>query len=159
MIPIKKQNAVNVLLAEYEKAIAELQSTIQDITPNDLVFVVDSETKNQDCQSIQTILTHVVGAGYSYCVYIENARAIDSKRPERMHRNSIADYITDLNAVLKYTRNTFSNIDDSEIEEYNNMKKILTSWGQSYDIEQVMEHAIVHILRHRRQIEKFKTLL
>ena len=28
--------------------------------------------------------------------------------------------------------------------------------GQSYDAEQLLEHAIVHILRHRRQIEKFK---
>lgn len=39
------------------------------------------------------------------------------------------------------------------------MKKIFTSWNQVYDIEQVTEHAIVHILRHRRQIEKFKIIL
>ena len=27
--------------------------------------------------------------------------------------------------------------------------------GKAYDFEQLMEHAIVHILRHRRQIERF----
>jgi hypothetical protein len=32
---------------------------------------------------------------------------------------------------------------------------LLTGWGQHYDIEQMMEHAIVHVLRHRRQVEKF----
>ena len=31
--------------------------------------------------------------------------------------------------------------------------------GQVYNIEQIAEHAIVHILRHRRQIEKFKLAL
>jgi hypothetical protein len=28
-------------------------------------------------------------------------------------------------------------------------------WGPTYDLEQLLEHAIVHILRHRRQIERF----
>jgi hypothetical protein len=28
-------------------------------------------------------------------------------------------------------------------------------WGANYDLEQLLEHAIVHILRHRRQIERF----
>ena len=28
-------------------------------------------------------------------------------------------------------------------------------WGVRYDLEQLLEHAVVHILRHRRQIEKF----
>jgi uncharacterized damage-inducible protein DinB len=27
-------------------------------------------------------------------------------------------------------------------------------WGVKYDLEQLLEHAIVHVLRHRRQIEK-----
>jgi len=29
-------------------------------------------------------------------------------------------------------------------------------WGQRYDLEQLLEHAIVHVLRHRRQIERLK---
>jgi len=28
-------------------------------------------------------------------------------------------------------------------------------WGQRYDEDQILEHAIGHILRHRRQIERF----
>ena len=28
-------------------------------------------------------------------------------------------------------------------------------WRQQYDVEQLFEHAIVHVLRHRRQIERF----
>jgi uncharacterized damage-inducible protein DinB len=32
---------------------------------------------------------------------------------------------------------------------------IRSGWGVTYDAEQLLEHAIVHVLRHRRQIEKF----
>jgi hypothetical protein len=32
---------------------------------------------------------------------------------------------------------------------------INSGWGVTYDAEQLLEHAIVHVLRHRRQIEKF----
>ena len=153
------QNAVNALLAEYEKAIIELQYIIQDISQEELTFTVDQETINPDCKSIQTIVSHVVSSGYSYCVYIQNLKNRNSIRPEKVYRDSIADYINDLNNVLKFTQETFATIEDDALEEFEASKKIRTSWGQLYDIEQLMEHAIVHILRHRRQIEKFKTTI
>ena len=53
----------------------------------------------------------------------------------------------------------FSEINDDELEQFDDALKIKTGWGQLYDIEQLTEHAIVHILRHRRQIEKFKIIL
>ena len=151
------QNAVNALLGEFEKAIIELQFVIQDISQEELIFTVDQETINPDCKSIQTILSHVISSGYSYCVYIQNLKNSNSIGPERVNRNSIADYIHDLNNFLKFIQETFASIEDDALEEFDTLKKIRTSLGQLYDIEQLMEHAIVHILRHRRQIEKFKT--
>ena len=56
-------------------------------------------------------------------------------------------------------RSWLENVPNNELEELDNAKKIVTQWGQVFDIDQMMEHAIVHILRHRRQIEKFKILL
>jgi hypothetical protein len=153
------QNAVNALLAEYKKAIIELQDVIQDVSETDLAFVIDKETQNPDCKSIQTVLAHVVSSGYSYCVYIQNQKNRNSKRPEKVKRTSIFEYQKDLDDVLEFTYTTFADISDNELEEHDNAKKIMTSWKQIYDIEQLMEHAIVHILRHRRQIEKFKIML
>ncbi|PIF62304.1 DinB family protein [Flavobacterium sp. 11] len=153
------QNAVSALLAEYQKAIIELQHVIHDISEEDLTFTVDHATTNPDCKSIQTILSHVVSSGYSYCVYIQNFKNKNTVRPEKVNRSSIADYINDLDNVLKFTQETFATIDDDALEEWDASKKIMTSWGQLYDIEQLMEHAIVHILRHRRQIETFKTTI
>jgi len=60
--------------------------------------------------------------------------------------------------MFAYTVDFFRNIQDNELEQYENELKGLTKWGQRYDIEQITEHAIVHVLRHRRQIEKFKLM-
>jgi uncharacterized damage-inducible protein DinB len=159
MIDKTNQNAVHALLAEYKKAINELRHVIQDISETNLVFVIDNETQNPDCKSIQTILSHVISSGYSYCIYIQNSKNINSKRPDKVNRTSIVDYIKDLDNVLEFTNNTLATLSDNDLEEQDNTKKIITSWGQIYDIEQLMEHAIVHVLRHRRQIEKFKIVL
>ncbi|MEP6927750.1 MAG: hypothetical protein ABI834_08940 [Ginsengibacter sp.] len=64
-----------------------------------------------------------------------------------------------MNDVFNFTIDTFKNINDNALQQFDNSKKIITSWGQVYTIEQITEHAIVHILRHRRKIEKFKLAL
>ncbi|WP_268846972.1 DinB family protein [Flavobacterium aestivum] len=159
MIATKKRNAVNAILAEYQKAILELQSVIQNISDEDLAFIIDTETKDPDCKSIQTVLAHVVSSGYSYCIYIRELKNEGITRPEKINRKSVSEYKKDLDDVIQFTYDTFSNISDNEIEKFDESEKMRTSWKQLYDIEQMMEHAIVHVLRHRRQIENFKTQL
>lgn len=156
---MKNQNAVNALLDEYHKAVRELQSVIGNVQNIQLTEIIDPLTENPDCKSIQTVLAHVVASGYSYCVYIRNLKDPSAQRPPRINRDTVQEYYKDLDAVLQYTDETFATIFDDELEVFESDKKMHTSWQQEYDIEQLMEHAIVHILRHRRQIERFKTLL
>ena len=155
----RTHGAVAALLGEYEKAIKELQSVIEDINLPGLTRIIDPSTADPNCKSIQTILTHVVSSGYSYCIYIRELKGKSDKRRQKIQRDSVAEYKKDLDEVFKFTSDTFAQIADNELEEFDENKKIKTAWGQAYDIEQLMEHAIVHILRHRRQIEKFKILL
>lgn len=159
MIANKNKNAVNAILSEYQKAILELQSVILNISDEDLAFVIDPKTNNSDCRSIQTILAHVVSSGYSYCIYIRKLKNENIVRPEKINRKSVFEYKKDLDDVLKFTYDTFSSISDNDLEKFDESEKMRTSWNQLYDIEQMMEHAIVHVLRHRRQIENFKTQL
>ncbi|WP_255154723.1 DinB family protein [Ferruginibacter sp. HRS2-29] len=149
------RGAVKALLAENEKAIRELQQVLVTVSDQQLAAIVDHDTPNPDCRSIQTIMTHVVAAGFSYCVYIRNHRGGDDQRPQRRTFATAAEYIAALEDVNVYTHETFNNIYDHELEFFNESEKILTRWKQHYDYEQLMEHAIVHILRHRRQIEGF----
>ena len=153
----KNQGAVTALLDVYQKVIVELQILIENISDDDLVLIMDKETSNPDCESVQSILTHVVSSAFSYAVYVQNSRGILSSRPEREERPTAKQFIEDLNSVIDFTNETFSTINNHEIEEFNEEAKIHTRWGQVYDIEQLMEHAIVHILRHKLQIERFIT--
>lgn len=155
----QKQHAVQALLAEYRNVVTALKNTVQDLSYANLTTVVDADTADENCQSVQTILTHVVSSGYAYAGYIRKNKKIADDRPGRVHRISVAEYLEDLEKLLLYTEKTFEQIFDDELEEFDEAKKIKTSWGQSYDIEQMMEHAVVHVLRHRRQIEKFKKKL
>ena len=118
--------------------------------------VVDPHTTDDDCRSVQSILAHVVHSGYGYATSIHNLKGPQKERPAMQFRNTAAAYISDLEKMFAYTEEVFSRLQDSELEETDNTRKIKTGWGQIYDIEQLTEHAIVHILRHHRQVAKMK---
>jgi uncharacterized damage-inducible protein DinB len=159
MVKTNRPGAAGALLDEYEKALNELLDVINDISNDELVTTADNQTNDPNCRSIQTILSHVVRSAYVYAIYIRNMRGASMDKPTLIFHLSVNDYKPDLKTAFAFTVDTFENINDYELEEPDNSKKLITSCGQSYDIEQIMEHAIVHILRHRRQIEKFKKVL
>jgi len=159
MTKFYRQGAIGALLDEYERAIADLQQAITDISDEELITVADNKTRDSRCKSVQTILSHVVSAGRGYAVYIRNLKGQKIEYPKDIFHFALSGYKKDLNDLFIFTEDTFKDIQECDIEQFDNDKKIKTFWGQVYDIEQITEHAIVHVLRHRRQIEKFKTLL
>lgn len=68
---------------------------------------------------------------------------------------SKAEYSSALNEMFAYNEHLFLDYPTLELEEYKPENKFNVRWGQLYDVEQLFEHAIVHILKHRRQIERF----
>src|SRR5678815_2530703 len=149
---------IKALLAEYKKAINELIAVIKPLDSKELLVIKDDKTTNENCRSVQTILTHVVYAGHGYTNFIENHLGIKKeRRPKRFFENA-DDYIGELNGMFNYCESFFLEHPGIELEEYDTSKKILTHWGQVYDIDQLMEHAIVHVLKHRRQIQRFLSL-
>jgi uncharacterized damage-inducible protein DinB len=150
--------SIGALIAEYRKAIDELINVIKPISDEQLIEIVDMDTIDLDCKSIQSILTHVVCSGYGYIIYIENHIGMNKHRLEKVPYGNVNNYVEQLNLMFEYSKTFFQAHSNLEIEQFDNSKKIKVNWGQQYDIEQLLEHAIVHILRHRRQIEKFKKL-
>ena len=153
------KGAIKALLDEYKKAINELIEVIKPIDKDALSTIVDHKTEDPDCRSIQTVLTHVVRSGFGYTIYIENSIGLNKPRLEGEILTDAGKYIDALNLMYAYCEDFLKKNPGIAIEQMDNTKKITTNWGQQYDIEQLLEHAIVHILRHRRQIEKFKKLL
>jgi uncharacterized damage-inducible protein DinB len=138
---------------EYERAASELKLQVEQIPEDDFVRIVDSQTKDEDCRSVQTIMSHVVRAGYGYADYIREQFSIASARPQN-ELLSLPRSLEQLDAALRYTVQTLDGRWEMADEEISRTV-IKSRWGVVYNVEGLMEHAIVHILRHRRQIEKF----
>jgi len=149
-----REGQVGALMDEYERAARELKIVVKLVDQDNYLAIVDHETKDPDCKSIQTIMTHVVGAGYGYANYIRNQfgdPVTETKRNFEIDTPESA--CSEIDFMLKYNIETLQNKWDMTDDDV--MKNIMkVRWGPSYDLEQLLEHAIVHILRHRRQIER-----
>ena len=149
-----RKGAKGALLDEYERAVIELQTLVATIPDDHLTLILDPLTEDENCRSLQMILTHVVYAGFGYATAIHNVQGPPRDRPAKINHLTTREYIQDLSEVFLFTEKVFQTIGEEDLLQYEESRKIKTRWGQSYDIEQLMEHAIVHILRHRRQIER-----
>ncbi len=148
-----RNGAIGALMDEYERAASELTRLIEQIPDDDFAQIVDSQTRAEDCRSVQTIMSHVVRAAYSYADYIREQLSIASTRPQPKLL-SRQESLEGLEAVLQYTIQTLEGRWEMSGEEIRGIV-IKSRWGAVYDMDGLLEHAIVHILRHRRQIEKF----
>lgn len=153
-----RSGAVGALLDIYEQAISDLKAVMENIPDDMLTVITDPVTADENCRSVQTILSHVVSSGYNYATSIDRLKGHAVKTQEKVFHQTVEAYLNDLTNVFTYTENVFNSIGDNELEQFDDSLKIKASWGQVYDIEQMTEHAVVHILRHKRQIEKIKLL-
>jgi len=132
-----------------------LIDVIQPISSEQLTTIVDHETSDKDCRSIQSILSHVVESGYTYAIEIRKWLGEDVSYQKKEKFAEIEKYTAALIQMFQYNEKLFEDHPKIKLEIKNPEKKILVRWGQRFDADQLMEHAIVHILRHRRQIERF----
>lgn len=148
-----RKGAIGALMDEYERATTELKLLVEQTPDNDFIQIFDTQTKDKDCRSIQTILTHVIMSGYGYANYIRDSLSIASTYTVTglLSRQEV---VVELDAMLEYTAQTLEGKWEMTNEEIDGVI-IHSRWGVDYTLEQLLEHAIVHILRHRRQIERF----
>lgn len=148
-----RQGAVGALMDEYERASEELIRMMESISDEEYERVRDAQTRDDDCRSIQTIMTHVIRAGYGYAGYM---RTYWKKEPvvrwdEPVRRGATP---AEMRKMLAYTIDTLDGHWNMSDQECTDMKMVVR-WGPTFDFEQLFEHAIVHVLRHRRQIDRF----
>jgi len=152
----RTNGAIGALLDEYQKALSELNSVIDPLSTLELTKVVDTETSDEDCKSIQTILAHLVQSGYTYSIEIRKWLGEKTEYKNNVVKDNVIDYQSELSNMFEYTEKVFIDYPQLKLTEFEIDKKIIVRWGQTFDVEQLMQHAIVHVLRHRRQIEMFK---
>jgi uncharacterized damage-inducible protein DinB len=146
-----RKGAIGSLLDEYERSLFELKSVLLKVSAEDYTRLVEGE--DEHCRSIQIIMNHVVRAGYGYSKYIRDALVMDAN-PIEDKQIPQTKIVAEIDKMFAYTAAIFEgerSITDAEMNEI----FFKTRWGVNYNIDQLLEHAIVHVLRHRRQIQKF----
>lgn len=155
------QGGLGAILDEYKRASEEFIFVISKVLPRDFIKIEDSKTEDEDCRSIQTICRHVIRSSYGYANYILNALNInvDFPKANEMKIDTAQDATIEIRKMIEYNILNLYNINREEIGEKMFSVKFTTRWGEEFNFEQILEHAVVHVLRHRRQIEKFIHLL
>lgn len=148
---------IRAIFDEYARALRDLKGVVSAI-PADR-FAGSTALADEEFPNIRAIMWHVIGAANRYADYLESALdATDVTRREHTYRYETPDEaLSSLGQALERTVTVMAKC-QGRSEEALAALQIRTRWEQIYDIEQMLEHAIVHILRHRRQIERWLAL-
>ena len=151
MDKIFRTGNIGALMDEYVRASVDLRKLILSFSQEKFEKILDDKTNDEDCRSVQTIMNHVVAAGYRYLNQINVFLKQEQITPNFQVASPLSA-IKEFDKMLSLTSEAVKNNLAIKYEEVE-AARMETRWG-FYDIEMMFEHAIVHILRHRRQIEK-----
>jgi uncharacterized damage-inducible protein DinB len=141
------------LLDEYARAAEDFCRTVEDL-PEDR-FPRERASPDPETVSLRSICGHVAVAAWNYADYIRIARDLP-RIPRPYEKDAVitpAAFRPLLTAALRHTEATVEGCpsDEAGLEAL----RFQVRWGPTYDPEMILEHAIVHLLRHRRQIERW----
>jgi len=145
-----RKGAIGALTDEYEKALAELKTLLVKI-PDDQFLHVYNKDVDIDFQSVRNMVLHITHSGFGYANYIRKRFGNSYVIPE-IEIKGTEQGIAKLDEMFEYTVETFE--DKWNLTYGDLMKTIIKTSLTTYDLEALIEHAIVHVLRHRLQIEK-----
>ncbi len=98
---------IKALLDEYKKAINELIAVIKPLSGKEILVIRDDKTTDENCRSVQTILTHVVYAGYGYTNFIETQPGSKKERRPKQFFENADEYIDGLKRDVRQLREIF----------------------------------------------------
>jgi hypothetical protein len=99
----------------------------------------------------------VCSAAHRYADYVRKARGVDFVDRFELDPSAIAspaDVRTRLRESILYTEDTVEPLLGATDEQIQALA-FTVRWGPRYDPEMILEHAVCHLLRHRRQLERW----
>ena len=139
---------LGALMDEYERALNEYIDIVTQLPSERYEAILDPLTQDNDCRSVQSISSHVLWCGYGYADAVREAFGISKKGPVEFvpHQSQIRSALTQM---FDYTDETLQDLYALPYQEVG-----ATPIPGHYEVEALFEHAIVHVLRHRRQVER-----
>lgn len=111
----ERTGARGALLDEYEAALKDLKKTVKKISDEDLTKILDRKTKDENCRTIQNILSHVIICGYYNVIRIlrhkSSSKNIEEKFPfpQLVKLNKISEYNKAIDEMFAFTEKSILN--------------------------------------------------
>jgi hypothetical protein len=143
------------LMDEYARAAEDFCRVVDtfDVTR----FESTRAANSPQTASPHAVCAHVCGAAHRYAHYIRKARGVDfidryELDPSRLTRPSeVRGLLAEAILLMEETVEPLLHLTDEGIQAV----AFVVRWGPSYDPEMLLEHAVCHVLRHRRQLERW----
>jgi hypothetical protein len=143
------------LMDEYARAADDYCRVVQTFDAQRFTAVRASDDPNT--VSPRAICAHVCGAAYRYAYYIRKARGQDHVERYLMDESRIESpqavrgLLAEGILLTEETVEPLRLMTEAEIQALS----FTVRWGPRYDPEMMLEHAVCHLLRHRRQLERW----
>jgi hypothetical protein len=155
-IPEYKYNGARSLVLLHEAYMKSFLKTWKKAKESNIQL---PETEDEDYQSLETVLFHVIRSSGRYMIWICNKLnlgdpQIDPLPPIGEIQNKAGDYLKHL---LKRWRLPL--VDVPEDLFFGTSYK--SNWGDDFCIESMLEHAVMHPIRHQFQLKNLiiKTII
>ena len=114
----RNSGTTGALLDEYERAIKDLKEVLKTVAPIELTTIADDKTIDEDCRSIQTILSHVVRSGYGYAIYVrkQQGETVDFRTSQLLE--SVDAYNAALDDMFAFNVQLFDDYPNLPLEEF-----------------------------------------
>ena len=143
------------LMDEYARAAEDFCRVVESF---DLArFDAERPSNDPNTVSPRAICLHVIGAAHRYAHYIRKARGVDfveryDADPAQLRSpQEVRTLLTEGILLMEETVEPLLNATEAEIQALS----FVVRWGPRYDPEMILEHAVCHLLRHRRQLERW----
>ena len=149
-----KSGMFGALMDEYARAAEDYCRVVESITLDR--WDVQRETSDPDAVSLHAICSHSVLAALAYASYIRGVRGMEPSDlrtgfvPPKLP-SEIRPRLSEAMQLTEVALEGLYEADDRTVAALT----FPVRWGPTYDPEMILEHAIVHLLRHRRQIERW----
>ncbi len=143
------------LMDEYARAAEDFCRTLEALPQGALDW--EQQSRDPDTTTLRALCAHVIGAARGYANYIRRARRLPAEEKVAADASLLAtpaDVRARLADALRFTEGAIDGLyhaDEATVMAI----RFQVRWGPTYDPEMLLEHAIVHLLRHRRQIERW----
>ncbi|PRX39683.1 hypothetical protein CLV97_12110 [Planifilum fimeticola] len=150
MKSMSERNAVQALVDEHERVLRHLMA-MMNRWPGD---ALDRPVK--DFGTVRDLMVHIVDSLFAYFQWVREKLELEENVSPPLTREALnrlhspADWERAISLSLPYCREATAGVCDDDLG-----RAFPASWNEReiYMVEQMLEHAIVHVWRHVRQLE------